>query len=187
MGVVAVDWHFFSITDAEDSWMSPAVPPDDEDWFLGSREREIQVFTGIAAGKLEVPVHVLQEPPTRESEGDWDDVAEATMRVPSGKGQSRGTRRLRNHPRGGCQRLASHPRVYRTRDNDIWDLVEDFPRGERYLIEVWPTSTPPRVRDADRAPVTMGATATSGGVASTPTDDRAREMNLQRQSKRQKD
>ncbi|WP_460568565.1 hypothetical protein [Humibacter soli] len=162
MGTVFVEWHFFSVVDADDPTPNyAAVEPDGANWFLGSRERELRVFTGIALGELEIPVIVLDGPPIDDVVGEWDETGEATLNVPSGRLRVNGPADLGDtyEIRPGWVRI----RIHRTRDDAIWDLVVDHPDGERYAIEAWPTDVPPEVRDSDRVPVKRGVFASSGG------------------------
>lgn len=131
---VRVDWHFFSLVDAEDPLPYDAVLPN-RDSFIGSEEAEVRVFTGIAMGQMEIPVITFDtKPPAHEPTG-WDEVEEATLQVPSGKLAVKG-------PMDAGQTYDVPPgelrvRIYAAARDSAWDLVRDFPE-ERYLIHVWP-------------------------------------------------
>ncbi len=153
MGTVPVDYHQFYIGDV----MEAPFPWADTsgNGLVGVSPHSLYINTGIAAGPVGVDVHVLASAPTDLDAGDWEDIVEASIEVPSGdlgfaalgmdvddefpvlSPAGPGTYRIRVHARG---RDANYDGVVMTEEyeNEDDQMMPPDPIIERYLFQVWP-------------------------------------------------
>lgn len=139
-GTIWVEYHQFYVVDP-----SIAMPErgnfHSEVAIVAVAEDLLHVRTGVAMGHLPVAVEVLRDAPETVEE-QWEDVAEASVRLPSGRVAVRGFD-------GGHEFDLDAPgarvRVSAFGRDAQWDLVVDEDTVERYLVQLWPAESAPAV------------------------------------------
>lgn len=140
-----------SAEDVEDYLPPPDAPPGFD--LITAAPGIVTVTTGVMRGSVHLTIRVLDSEPTELASGDWDTVEEITFRALSvytraaegtynpfsGEGPSPFDRSVTSGG-AGFYRVRAYE-VNRVRALGEHREDSDPPTEERYLLEVWPSST----------------------------------------------
>lgn len=141
-GTIRVEYHQFDIID-------PALLMEGYDVgdfhsdvaIVAVTDDLVHVRTSVAMGRLPVAIELLDAPPGDPAD-DWEDVAEASVRLPSGRVAVRG---FDGGPEFALGAPSARVRVHASGRDAQWDLIVDENTIERYLVQLWPADSAPAV------------------------------------------
>ena len=123
-------------------------PPNGVPGFVHFGDGGALVSTGIAGGRVNVELRLLEAEPTIEPEL-WEDIDEGDLVTETGSIRLTSGYEAKNYIPGGKDGLTpTGPSLHRVRVSANgralnYDLVtSDADTSESYLIEIWPTATP---------------------------------------------
>jgi hypothetical protein len=141
---VDVSHHLLYLTEPD---MLPQPPFAPGNGLVLSQPGTVVIFVGASSGKVDVEVEARLEPPPHVELDGWDEIAEISVKAPTGQMRARGPM---TDPAAGLPiltRTGAGPyrlRVHAKGRDTAPDLVA-FTPIERYLLITWPAPAQPEV------------------------------------------